>query len=107
MERMSINDVAKELRVSVSWIYANAHLLGTKIGGMWFFTKEGVEDAIRRREPVEGSGQASRVRGKGNKTMGNKKTGVSMGKRQGAGDLDGIITSARRHGLIELHGKIS
>ncbi len=104
---MSIKDVAKELKVSVSWVYTNADLLGTKIGGMWFFTKEGVEDAIRRRDPVEGSGQTSRVRGKGNKVMGNKKTSRPMGKGQSAGDQDNVIMSARRHGLIEVHGKVS
>jgi hypothetical protein len=104
---MSINAVAMELKVSVSWVYANAHLLGTKLGGMWFFTKEGLEDAIRRREPVEGSGQTSRVKDKGNKAVGNKKTGRAMGKGPGEGDQDSLIVSARRHGLIDLHGKIS
>jgi len=105
MERLSIYDVAQELRVSVSWVYANAHLLGTKLGGMWFFTKEGVEDAIRRREPMEGSGPVSRH--KRDEAIRHKKGRVKVGKGSPGGISEDIIADAKRHGLIGAHNQIS
>jgi len=101
-DRLTVNEVANKLKVSVSWVYAHAHLIGTKVGGIWFFYEEGINDAIRRRDPVERDDPPQRFRGKGNKT-----TGRAMGKGPGAGNQEKILESARRHGLINIHGQVS
>ena len=105
MERLKANDVAKELSISVSWVYSHAHLLGTKLGGVWFFTREGVLDAISRRESLEGGSQ-NRYR-QGDKDLAHKKAGRPMGKGPQRRISEDVIASAKRHGLIGDDFKVS
>jgi hypothetical protein len=60
-ELISAAQVRKFLPASRKWIYAHGiELGGVKIGGKWFFTEQGVRDALQRRNEMASSNQAGR-----------------------------------------------
>jgi hypothetical protein len=108
MTVLEIKEVAQKLKKSPRWVYAHAYELGAaKIGGSLIFTQEGVENAILRsqQEGMERRSQNPRQAG-GNETISHKAGSVGLGRRNVKRD-DGILASARRHGLIDLQHKVS
>jgi hypothetical protein len=96
---LDAKDVKHLMRKSLRWVYDHASELGgRKIGGSWFFTEEGLSDAISGREKVAGK---SDVRGA--KTYGlvrNEKAGQGMGSRKKKKiKAEGPEHDANRHGL--------
>jgi hypothetical protein len=97
-------EVANRLGRSVRWVYANADALnGIKVGGQWFFSKEGLEDAFQRprKERAPQVARPSQVaRQEVSQGLSHKKrscaVGVENSRRIGG---DGTCADVDRYGL--------
>jgi hypothetical protein len=75
---LQIEEVAEKIHKSVSWVYRNAASVGgKKIAGSWFFTEEGVKDAISRGKEVPCSSNNRRT--ETHKAVRYKKGSAGMG----------------------------
>lgn len=101
MDILTPQNIAEKLEKSTRWVYQNAlQLGGVKIGGSWFFTGEGLKNAVQGREKMAGEGHVSgsKVHSIATnqiscKRMGGKKNKESEKYRQEA---------ASRHGFSNL-----
>ena len=58
-------DVAELMGKSLRWVYDHApDLNGSKIGGSWFWTRQGVSDAIQRGQELAGDAKVQRAKAK-------------------------------------------
>jgi hypothetical protein len=82
MKTVPIKEVAKRLDKSLGWVYLNAMALGgTKIGGSWIFTEEGLENALLRQEQKEVEGQGDGEWSNFIRPVPHKKRGKGLGGR--------------------------
>jgi hypothetical protein len=99
---LSVDEVAKELEMSRSWVYRHAGELGaSKIGGSWIFTKEGLRHALQRSRSLEGSSVYPGK--KGLQRIQNQKRSQRLGSRDKKDELDTL----NRHGLADVFKPIS
>jgi hypothetical protein len=97
-------DIAVRLHRSVRWVYDNGNALGgVKIAGSWFFTQEGLENAIvgQGEGNLESTSQTRRA--KISSQLQNKKRSI----RVGAQEAQRVIRRTKedndnRHGLGDL-----
>jgi hypothetical protein len=97
---LKAHNISISLDKSVKWVYKHAEDLGgVKIGGSWFFTEEGLRDALQRRSKVARKGHDQR------KTLhllkGDQRRSKRMGGRPKEGGIEGRAKAATRHGLDE------
>jgi len=89
-------DIQNIFGMSKEWVYNNVRELGGfRIGRSWFFTQEGVQDAIQRGQEMAGCGNSQRQ--KNNTLVRYKKSSGSMGDRRTGGTVE---REKARHGLI-------
>ena len=98
---LNIQEIAQRFAKSERWVYNHAlELGGFKIGGSWFFSEGGLEDAIQtKRWQVAGSGDGQR--GTLKLSTGHKKKSRRMGSLRANKIESDRKDAARRHGLID------
>ena len=97
---LSVKEVATYLKASTSWVYAYApELGGAKIGGTWFFTEEGVDDALSKWQEMASTYHASGA--EAYKTVRDEKGSSAVGKRK-TKKTQNLRKLAAEHGLADL-----
>jgi len=98
---LDIQEIAQRFAKSKRWVYNHAlELGGFKIGGSWFFTEGGLEDAIQtKRWPVAGNGHGKRGALKLVTEHKKKSCRMGSGRKKAAETIR--KDAAIRHGLID------
>jgi hypothetical protein len=98
MPFLNPKDIALRFKKSPRWVYQYAHELGGfRIGGSWFFTKEGVDYAIQRRKKMESDSDLQRDKISGITV--DKKRGHRLGSQKTQGIDKEQKAAAKRHNL--------
>jgi len=77
---LSVKEVAASMGKSPKWVYTHAKELGGKKLGNWFFTREGLKNALQGGESVQGSDLSRRQTVL--KAVPNKERSLGMGNRK-------------------------
>lgn len=106
MEILTSKEVARYFRKSVGWVYNHFQELGGfKVGGLIFFTQEGLTNAIQRKQEMAGRGEAGRAQDY--KVIQYAKRGRRMGGSGKELEKEDFEAKARRYGLDEFLGQVS
>lgn len=97
-------DIAGRLHKSVRWVYDNGNALGgVKIAGSWFFTQEGLENAVMGQAAGNMDGAGKVQRAKISSQLPNQKRCQRMGGPEAKTTIRGTKEDdPNRHGIGDL-----
>lgn len=106
MDILTPKDVARYFRKSVDWVYSHFQELGGfKVGGLIFFTQEGLNNAIQRKQEMASRGETRRSQDY--KVIQHAKRSRRMGDSGKELAKEDFEAKARRYGLDEFLRQVS